>query len=333
MTLNRRDFFKVLSFGAAVATGTNTLFSNTAIRKKFRTKDAVGILYDATLCIGCKACEVACKKVNGLPSDHSDWETKHGLSNAWDSGSDLSTHTLNKIKLYQHGDASVKNRSENGFAFMKRACMHCVDPACVSACPVSGFTKDPVTGIVSWNESCCGCRYCEIACPYSIPRFEYNKAIPEVFKCEMCSHVVEKGGIPGCCESCPSGASIFGNVYEILKEAKRRIALKPGEQYAYPISTVHDTEIQVRSAEKYIHYIYGEKEAGGTQYLILSAIPFEKLGLPKLPETSAAATTETIQHTIYKGLIAPIALLTGLVFAAHRSAGIETPNEIQINDE
>ncbi len=322
MTINRRDFIKVLSFGAAAATGSNTLFGNSTISKTSKhtlSKDAVGILYDATLCIGCKACEVACKRVNGMPVENSEWEKMHGIEDAWDSGSDLSTKTLNKIKMYKHGSATVKNREKNGFSFIKRACMHCIEPACESACPVSGFTKDPKTGIVVWNESCCGCRYCEIACPYNIPRFEYDKAIPKVFKCEMCSHLVSVGGVPGCCDSCPSGASIFGKVDDILEEARKRIALKAGEEYAYPISTVHDKEKQIRPTEKYINYIYGENEAGGTQYIILSAVPFEILGLPKLPEKSAVSTSETIQHTIYKGLIAPIALLVGLAFSAHRT--------------
>ncbi len=71
--------------------------------------------------------------------------------------------------------------------------------------------------------------------------------------------------------------------------------------------------------EKYVDHIYGEKEGGGTQYFMLSAVPFQKLGLPEMPETSGASKSETLQHTLYKGLIGPIILLGGMVVATYRS--------------
>tara|TARA_Y100000294_G_scaffold172380_1_gene186996 strand:+ start:829 stop:2970 length:2142 start_codon:yes stop_codon:yes gene_type:complete len=324
MTIKRREFFKFLSCGAAVAASKiDYAFARIgqvpAVPRKKPPADAIALLYDATLCIGCKACETACKRVNEMPAEHSDWERRHGVLGTWDSGRNISTKTLSKIKLYTNGNASKKNHEINGYSFFKRHCMHCVDPACESACPVSGFTKDPQTGMVIWNTSCCGCRYCEIACPYNIPRFQYDKAIPKLYKCQLCSHIVAKGGIPGCSETCPTGATLFGRFDELLKEARRRVALKPGQEYAYPLNTVNSDKTQLRAADKYINYIYGEKEGGGTQYLILSAVPFQKIGLPKLSYRSVASITEKIQHTIYKGLISPIVLFIGLLFAVKQS--------------
>ncbi|MFH1853116.1 MAG: hydrogenase 2 operon protein HybA [Candidatus Neomarinimicrobiota bacterium] len=317
MNIERRGFFKVLSAGALAAGSMSTALARTV---KTLPPNAVGILYDATLCIGCKACEAGCKKANNMPADHSDLETQAGVGPIWDSGTDLNSRTLNKIKAYRHGSGTIKNAANDGYSFVKRACMHCIDPDCVSACPVSALNKDADTGIVTYNKKACiGCRYCQVACPYNIPKFEFDKAFPEIVKCEMCSHLLAEGGLPGCCQSCPTGASLFGRVEDLLDEARRRLALQPGTDYAYPITSLTGGESQVRPAARYVDYIYGEYESGGTQYLLLSAVPFDKLGLPQLPRDAAAVASETLQHTIYKGLIAPVALLGGLLYTAYRS--------------
>ena len=222
----------------------------------------------------------------------------------------LIQRTLNKIKVYKNGTAATKDQEIDGFSFVKRACMHCFDPDCQSACPTSALLKDPVKGIVTWDrDACCGCRYCQIACQYLIPKFEYDKALPELVKCELCNHILEDGGITGCSEWCPTGATIYGRLDALQAEAKKRLELKAGEVYDFPVHTVDNKEKKSRPVAKYVQHVYGEKEGGGAQYLLLSAVPFEKLGLPTMPETSGAARSETIQHTIYKGLIGPIVLI------------------------
>lgn len=317
MELGRRDFIKVVSAG--VLTATTSKYALAEVSKQIPPQ-AVGILYDATLCIGCKACEVGCKKDNNMPIDQSDYSQLKGVSKIWDEGTDLNERTLNKIKVYKNGNAIVKDREVDGFSFVKKACMHCIDPDCVSACPVSALTKDPVNGIVHYNkDACIGCRYCQIACPFDIPKFEYGKAIPEIVKCQMCSHVQEAGGIPGCCEYCPTGASLFGKLPDLMEEAHKRIVMKENTEYSYPIHSLISKENIAKPAAKYINYVYGESESGGTQYILLSAVPFAKLGLPKLDTRSSASKSEGLQHTIYKGLIAPLALLVGLMYTANRS--------------
>lgn len=316
MNLERRDFLKILSTGAATTAGLSTLQARTV---KTLPPHAKGILYDATICIGCRSCEVACKRINNMPVDiNSPLEMNKEVSSIWDTG-DLSETTLNKIQAYRNGTGESKDQIVDGYGFIKLACMHCIDPDCVSACPVTALQKQPDTGIVTYNEDACiGCRYCQVACPYNIPKFEFDEAFPEIKKCQMCSHIQAEGGIPGCCEFCPTGASIFGSVSDLMKEAKHRLTLAEGSSYYYPNETISG-KTTYKKVKKYVNYIYGENESGGAQYLILSAIPFEKLGLPKLPKSSGAVKSETIQHTAYKGLVAPIVLLGGLIFAAHRS--------------
>jgi Fe-S-cluster-containing dehydrogenase component len=70
---------------------------------------------------------------------------------------------------------------------MKAQCMHCVDPACASACMLHSLSKDPITGVVGYDPTwCVGCRYCMMACPYNVPKFEFGKAVPQIVKCELC---------------------------------------------------------------------------------------------------------------------------------------------------
>lgn len=316
MEMKRRDFLKGVACGGLLlaADVPSALAQPFARQQKAMPPEAVGILYDATLCIGCKACVAACKEHNSMPPDFSTTDQ------LWDNAIDLSGKTLNIIKLYTHGAGAAKDR-EDGFSFVKRQCMHCIDPSCVSACPVSALTKDPKSGIVSYNKGAClGCRYCQVACPYNIPKFEWDAPFPQIRKCQLCSHRIKEGGYAACCEFCPTGASLFGTTKDLLEEARYRLTLKPGEEYGFPVGRIGSRETSHRTVEAvYQPRIYGEKEGGGTQVLMLAGVPFDKLGMPKLSETSDAARSEGLQHMIYRGMIAPIALLGGLLYAVHRS--------------
>ncbi|MCK5519736.1 MAG: hydrogenase 2 operon protein HybA [Candidatus Marinimicrobia bacterium] len=319
MDIGRRSFFKVLSAGAMAVAVSEPIHAREA---HTLDSDAMGILYDATLCIGCKACEVACKNENNMPTEHdTPAEIAAGVSGIWDSGGDLNAKTLNKIKVYKNGSALHKDQEIDGYSFIKRACMHCVDPACVSACPATALTKTEGNGIVKWNaDACIGCRYCQIACPFNIPKFEWDDPTPAIVKCELCSHKTEKGGLPGCTEKCPTGASLFGKTKDLLKEAERRMSLKAGESYNYPVKSLYSNETQSHVIAEYNGEVYGDKEGGGTQNLYLAGVGFDKLGLPDLPEYSAAKKSETLQHRLYKGMIAPAILLGGLVTAAYKTS-------------
>lgn len=288
METDRRSLFKSL---AAAATLTLIPASAAQARtKRIVPDDAVGLLYDTTRCIGCKACVVACKEANDMPADIDGYGG--GL---YDAPEGLNEYTRNVIQLYRDDDA--KERS-----YVKKQCMHCIDPACVGACMIGALTKGKF-GVVSYDVSLCvGCRYCEVACPFSVPKFEWSKNAPKIKKCELCDHRLAEGKQPACSEVCPRAAVIFGRYTDLLADARARLAAQP---------------------DKYVQHIYGEHELGGTQVLYLSHVPFEKLGFKFNDEQSVPHVQQTVQHGVYQGFIAPIALygLLGAVMFRNRRAG------------
>jgi formate dehydrogenase iron-sulfur subunit len=189
------------------------------------------ILNDLTKCLGCEACVFACKEVNGLPEE---------------PGAEKLSATTWTV---------VEKRKE---ANVRRQCMHCLDPACASVCPVAALRKTPEGPVIYDESRCIGCRYCMVGCPFGIPKYEWSSTLPRVQKCIMCFHKrLKEGRQPACTEACPTGATLFGDRDELIAEARRRIQAEPG---------------------KYVNHIYGLHEAGGTSVLYLSDVPFEDLG-------------------------------------------------------
>ncbi len=249
--------------------------------------DAVSMLYDTTICTGCKACMVACNEANGLTPDTA---LSGGL---WDMPTDLNSQTKNIIKLYREPDGT-------DFAYVKRQCMHCLDPACVTGCPFGALKKDE-WGAVTWSGPLCiGCRYCEVACPFDVPKFQWDHWNPKIVKCEFCfDQRLKENRQPGCTAVCPTGAVIFGKRVDLLAKAKERIAASPDKYF-----------------EK---RVYGEHEVGGTQVLYLSKVAFEKIGLPKLGSTSLGHYATKVTSVIYQWLAGPMLIAGVLGIAIKRN--------------
>jgi Fe-S-cluster-containing dehydrogenase component len=316
--LTRRGLIQAAATTAGAACATHALDAEARGNRKMPDK-ALGLLFDGTLCIGCRACMAACKEANGMPAEHNavfpDSDAAY-----WDAPLDISGRTLNVIKAYRSGTGAQKDQVEDGFAFTKVSCLHCVDPSCVSACPVSAMTKDERTGIVSYNvDACIGCRYCVAACPFGVPRFTFEQAYPKISKCQLCQHRLPEGNYAACAEVCPTGATLFGPVTDLEAEIARRRALTPGERTTFPRGRIGGDDRYVGLAGRYVDHVYGEHEIGGTQVRHLSGVPFELLDKPPLPDTPPARVAETLQHTIYNALLAPIVFLVGLTGLAWRN--------------
>jgi Fe-S-cluster-containing dehydrogenase component len=289
MVMTRREAFKNLAKGSLplLAAGcVSTVLPEVAHAEEApMPKGALGLLYDATKCVGCKSCMVACNQANDLAPD----TRTDGLHQA---PAAVNSFTKNIIKLYRTADGS-------DHSYFKQQCMHCADPGCMAACMFGGLRKDKETGIVWWNGSLCvGCRYCEIACPFHIPAFTWDGFNPKITKCELCRERLGKGLQPGCTTVCPTQAVIYGRREDLLKEAKRRIFASPGRYFE--------------------NKVYGEVDGGGTQVLYLSRVAFDKLGLPALGEDSIPERLK-VQHAAYKWLALPIALYAGMVAFAGKN--------------
>ncbi len=315
--MKRRDFLKGALGGTATLLG--AAGSAEARPNLEPAPEAVGMLFDSTLCVGCKACVSMCKEVNGMPP------TIEGDKHAWDSARDLSGETLNVIKVYKDGNAQIKDSEVDGYCFEKRSCMHCVDPGCVSACPCTAMRHNPVTGIVTHHpDACIGCRNCMVACPYNVPQFEYDKLFGQIHKCQMCNQAgverIDKGQMTGCAEACPTGATLFGSRETLLAEARRRMQLKPGDIYNYPRGDIREPEsYHEKQVPTYKQHVWGEKEAGGTNVMHISSVSFDKLGMPPLEQRSAASIAETVQHSIYNFMALPAIALAGLTYVVRRN--------------
>ena len=196
------------------------------------------ILTDLTRCTGCEACVWACKEVNGLPRA--------------DGAKKLAATSLTVIER------------RLGIP-IRRQCLHCLEPACVSVCPVGALKKTAAGAVIYEGDRCVGCRYCMLACPFGVPTYEWDKPLPLVSKCSLCfEQRLSQGLQPACTAACPSGATIFGDRAELVREAERRIAADPG---------------------RYVDHIYGLHEAGGTSVLYLSDVPFATLGF-RMPSST-----------------------------------------------
>ncbi len=210
------------------------------------------ILTDITKCIGCLKCVSACKEVNHLGVDvPREWHRTDGLS---------AENWTSIVQKEQH--------------YIRKQCRHCLEPACVAACPVAALHKTETGAVVYDSDKCLGCRYCMMACPYGIPRYDWDQAVPYVRKCILCYDKIKTGEQPGCTQACPEGATIFGERDELIKIAHRRIQENPG---------------------KYIDKVWGEHEIGGTSVLYLSDIDLgflaynKQLGVKPLPSLTEPA--------------------------------------------
>lgn len=224
------------------------------------------MLIDATRCIGCRGCQVSCKEWNNLPSE----ETEFFASKGYQNPRDLSSKTWT---LITYNEVKVRNRFD--WVFGKLQCFHCNEPACVTACPVHALEKTEMGPVVYNASICLGCRYCQLACPFKVPRFEWEKALPKITKCTMCADRVEAGEEPACSKACPTDAIIFGDRETLIVEAEDRIRNNP---------------------RGYVHHIYGKDEVGGTCVMHLSNVPFEDLSFTTdLPEKSL---TNFVKHAM-----------------------------------
>jgi formate dehydrogenase iron-sulfur subunit len=233
------------------------------------------LLYDATLCIGCKQCEAACAESNKNPYNEK---------------------IAAEEQQSEHKFTVVLNKNDK---YMRRLCMNCDDPACASVCPVAALRKTPEGPVIYEASRCMGCRYCMVACPFGVPKYEWGALNPRVQKCTMCgTQRVLLGKQTACAEACPTGATKFGERDQLIAEARKRIQENPSN---------------------YVPHIYGLEEVGGTSVLLLSSVAFSEFGYPQnLPDDPLPLRTYKVLSRIPDFVPLGGILLGGVWWITHR---------------
>jgi len=229
------------------------------------------VLVDTILCLACNACSTECRFENQPPEE-------------------LFYTRIDQIEMGEFPAVRAE--------YIKRQCMHCDHPACVSACPVHALHKLPSGPVVYEANRCIGCRYCMLACPFNIPMINFDANFPVITKCTFCDDRQAAGELPVCVRTCPFGALKMGERDELIAEAQTRIA---------------------RSPDRYVNHIYGLHEAGGTSWLYLSSVPFTDLGLPDLgPEAVSALSDGVAMYGTPSALVTVGAVLAGVYWVTKR---------------
>jgi formate dehydrogenase iron-sulfur subunit len=287
--ISRRDLLKTLGLGAAATT--IWLFDDALLpvyASEGTAETVWGMLIDLTRCAGCNSCALACKEANGLPGPD---RVPGALAS--------DAYTFVEERWVTVTDGTISKR------YVKRQCMHCLNAACVSACPAAAMYKSAEGPVIYRAYRCLGCRYCQAACPFGVPRFDWDNGVdPVISKCWLCYGQLQQGQQPACVQACPAGALRFGQREELLAQAHAQIASNPG---------------------RYVDHVFGEFEVGGTAMLYLSDVPFEQLGFPaNLPQTAPPEQTARIVTKLPYVLIGMAALMTGTAMYTQRKPATST---------
>jgi len=278
------------------------------------------VLVDTTICTGCRGCQIACKEQNDLPAEKTRFFARAG---GFQNPPALSPQTFSLVTFWElEGE-----RLEPTRIFVRRQCMHCLDPACIAACPEGALSKEADGSVVHDSAKCIGCLTCQDACPFGVPTLEMVGDVAHIRKCEFCTDRVSDPAVPdvlnqghatedvldepkrqrlvaarskpACVAACPTGALRHGDRDELLAEAHRRIGRQPG---------------------RYQDHVYGETEAGGTSWLYLASVPFDQIGLPTdLPARPTEAPLDEVAGLLALPQLAGVgAVLGGLGWLSQR---------------
>jgi formate dehydrogenase iron-sulfur subunit len=259
---------------------------------------AVGFLTDTTLCIGCKACEVACKQWNQLPMDNLGF-TGHSYDNTGDLGAETWRHVAVIEQMRDETGQRPTNLKEfqSNWLMMSDICKHCVYAGCLEACPTGAIVRTEFDSVVIQQDICNGCGYCVPACPFGVPML--SESDHKAHKCTLCYDRLKGGLEPACAKACPTDSIQFGALADLMERATRRV------------DHLHAQGVDGA-------YIYGDRAVGGTggmdglnAFLILTAPP-EVYNLPAAPELPQRKTLPAFVSTAVATLAFGVAAVLSL---------------------
>lgn len=247
-------------------------------------------LIDTSRCIGCRACQAACKQWNQLPAE------KTTFTGSYENPPRFSSNTWCRVAFREHGD-----NGRVDWLMSKQGCMHCNDAACMQACPAGAIYRTEY-GTVNIDEvRCIGCNYCVVACPFRVVGFDRRTS--KARKCTFCIDRLANGLEPACAAACPTGSISFGDAQDIVPEATVRLD-------------------RLRAGGRRNAGIYGLDEVGGTAMLYVLTDEPAKYGLPSDPEVSLQTRVWDVVFKPVRVLVL-VGVVVGLWFTRSRSKRIE----------
>jgi len=233
----------------------------------------VGFFTDPTICIGCKACEVACKEWNQVPEDGRTW-TGHSYDNSGSLGASTWRHVKfqelgRRLGPQKAGPMTGETERPFGWLFVSDVCKHCGNAGCLEACPTGAIVRTEVGSVYVQDDVCNGCGYCVVSCPFGVidRRPAPLLGAGGAFKCTFCYDRQKDGLTPACAKACPTESIHFGPLDELHARAEQRVATLQARGYA-------DARI----------YNPADTSVGGIHAFFLLLGPPEEFGLPPRPE-------------------------------------------------
>ena len=262
--------------------------------------EPMGFYTDTTVCIGCKACEVACKEWNQLPSTNGGLNTLSGDS--YDNTRRLDGIHWRHVKFIEQ---FTEDRQDGRWLLMSDVCKHCVNAPCLEVCPTGAIVRTEFDTVVIQSDACNGCRDCISACPFGV--IDVNPASGLAQKCTLCYDRLQAGMEPACSKACPTDSIQFGTIRELKDRAQKRV------------EHLHQT------GEKRA-YLYGadEKVLGGLNSFYLLVDKPEVYGLPPDPKMP---TRNLKSGTWFSALGAVLVGLMGVINFRNRGARLEGQEE------
>jgi formate dehydrogenase iron-sulfur subunit len=277
-----------------------------AIRKPEAQR--MGFFTDTTVCIGCKACEVACKQWNDLPADGS------MKAQSYDNTGTLSASTWRHVRFVEtltmvdpeptlNLVEAALGQELDRWVFMSDVCKHCTNAGCLDACPTGALIRTEFETVIVQPDVCNGCGYCVPSCPFGV--INRDPFDGRAAKCTLCYDRLEDGLEPACAKACPTDSIQFGPYDELVETAKKRVA------------TLHDRGLEGA-------YLYGagdepgDQLAGGLGAFFLLTEPPERFGLPAHADSPIQQNAPTATAAGLIAAVAAAAVTVGSFVAAHR---------------
>lgn len=246
------------------------------------------VLLDLRRCIGCRACQVACKRWNDREATQTKLNTDPDLE--WTNPRELSPQTYTYMRFVKLGTGDSLR-----WSFAKVQCNHCIDPECVNACPTTALIKNEDGPVSYRKELCIGCGYCINACPFNVPTFDEDNGVIE--KCTFCAERLKDGLEPACVQACPT-------------DTLRLMKLDEAQAIA--------TQAEVKGL-----YTYGLHEVGGTSWIYISEVPLKELGFPEhTAKAPAGYQTDLLAKVVGTGVFVGAAIVAGVKLYAQRREAV-----------